>query len=116
MYKKTIKDKKHIKGKKNLPKNKTLKKTGGDWWSSLFSNNQSEPVSIYDKMIDKYKKQISDLNGAIKVLEDKIAKVEIAKQSDINIKTENAKLAELNKQKSEALNSATNNNWIPKFF
>lgn len=91
------------------------KKRGGDW-SSLFSNNQYQPDSVYDKYIFKYKTQINDLNIAIKLLQDKIAKIEIAKQSDLNIKVESSKLADLNKQKNDALKSATGSNWFPNFF
>ena len=97
-------------------KRRTVKKTGGDWFS-LFSDNSNDTETIYDKYIAKYKKQISDLNVAIKALQDKIAKMEIAKQSDATIKNENKKLAELTRQKNDALKSATSNgNWFSSFF
>jgi ATP-dependent protease HslVU (ClpYQ) ATPase subunit len=108
---KTKKNKQNNK-KKNF-KNRSLKK-GGNWWS--FFSNTPNSETVYDKYISKYQKQINDLNLAIKVLENKIEKMKIAKQSDLNIQNEKEKLIELNKEKNNALNSATNDGWFSKFF
>jgi predicted RNase H-like nuclease (RuvC/YqgF family) len=96
---KTKKNKQNNK-KKNF-KNRSLKK-GGNWWS--FFSNTPNSETVYDKYISKYQKQINDLNLAIKVLENKIEKMKIAKH------------IELNKEKNNALNSATNDGWFSKFF
>jgi hypothetical protein len=122
MYKKTTttKQKKSTNNRKKTSnyRKKTLKfgggNSGGSWWP--FNNDTNGEPTVYDKYIEKYKKQIVDLQLAIKSLEDKISKMEIAKESETNIKAENVKLSQLNKTKNEAMKSATDNSWFPNFF
>jgi hypothetical protein len=96
----------------NKAKNGTGKKRGG--WP--FSNTQSD----IDKAILKYKNQIIQLDQAKTVLETKIAKLETAQKTDKSIKEETEKLNQLNKEKKDALVSATSGeDWfsaIAKFF
>jgi seryl-tRNA synthetase len=99
--------------KNHNSKNKTKK--GGTWWPFSKDITATSQTTYYDKYIDKYKAQIDGLKKAIKVLDEKIAKVEIAKQSDQSISQEKAKIENLTKQKNEAL-VGTNTTGITSWF
>jgi valyl-tRNA synthetase len=83
---------------------KTMKR-GGFWPfdGTVVKNSQS----IYDQQIAKYRKQIEDLNTAIKTLEAKIANMEIAKKANTGIADEKAKLTKLEEEKKTAMKNAT---------
>lgn len=98
----------HNKTKKS---NKIKNVKGGGWWP--FSENSD--ITVYDKYIEKYKKQIADLQKAIKTLQDKIDKMETAKASTVSIGAEKAKIEKLTQEKNEAVKSA-NSGWFSGFF
>ena len=98
--------------KSSNKKGRTIKRKGG--WG--ISNTESD---IYNA-IQKYKSQIMKLNEAKIVLETKIAKLETAQKTDKSIIEETEKLSQLNKEKKDALVSATSGeDWfsaIARFF
>jgi seryl-tRNA synthetase len=99
----SYKNKKTNKKQANKAKQHRKTQKGGSWWPFSGDSTATTQLTIYDKTIEKYKRQISELKSAEKVLEEKIAKIEIAKQSDQSISQENAKIQNLTEQKNKAL-------------
>jgi hypothetical protein len=98
----------------NTRSRRDQKLKGGGWWP--FSNTQLVQGSqtSYDKSIEKWTKQIADLNAAIKILENKINKMQIAKQTDASIANERSKINQLNEQRNKALDDASSGNFFEK--
>ena len=112
-YKTVSKHKTQIKTQSKTKSNRTRKLNGGGWWP-----NFSAPILVtgsqntYEAMIEKYKNQIADLKAAEDVLQKKIEKLVVAKQSDTSIENERKKIDDLKTQKNKALADASSDSWF----
>lgn len=96
-------------------KNSTVKKTAGGWWP--FQSSSGTPSQAidnkYNPTIEKYTKQIARLQAAIKVIQNKISNIEIAKAADLKIAEERKKISDQEQIRAKAVKEGSTSSWWP---